>query len=308
MENEEDLYTPVEPNFYNYTALNKLVNNIDNRLFNNIEIKINAYEIKNNSKCPHLICFEIGALGKNYPNKQLVTTNEHKFYYKGNLIPAINLLGLNNYSEFDKKICFKGFYLNKKEVHIVFDLTDCNLQISDIYRMNKLWFSLLDEIINQKNVCNFLVDTQVTNFFINNSDFIFLKNKNGDNYELPVIGYIGINDINYNKINFIYTFGTSTKDKKAILGAYYYFTDYTNAIREGGWSETGEQIMKNGKRITGAIVRFALFLGKMKIVENLLNDENDISEIKKEMINDTSLDQNMEILTMRISDHDGKWT
>ena len=312
MENEEDLYTPVEPNFYNYTALNKLVNNIDNRLFNNIEIKINAYEIKNNSKCPYLKYLLIkDELYETmfFPELKIITNDlnsENAIILSK--VKLFNLLGLNNYSEFDKKICFKGFYLNKKEVHIVFDLTDCNLQISDIYRMNKLWFSLLDEIINQKNVCNFLVDTQVTNFFINNSDFIFLKNKNGDNYELPVIGYIGINDINYNKINFIYTFGTPTKDKNAILGAYYYFTDYKNAIREGGWSETGEQIMKNGKRITGAIVRFALFLGKMKIVENLLNDENDISEIKKEMINDTSLDQNMEILTMRISDHDGKWT
>ena len=55
-------------------------------------------------------------------------------------------------------------------------------------------------------------------------------------------------------------------------------------------------------------MRFALFLGRMKVVENLPNDEIDISEIKKERINDVSLDKNIELLTMRISDHDGKWS
>jgi hypothetical protein len=227
-----------------------------------------------------------------------------------------NLLSLTDHSEFDKNIQFKGFYLNGRDVHIVFDLTECKLQIYDVYRTNQMWFTLLDEIINHKKINNFFIDSSVTNFFINNDDFIFLKNKNGDNYELPVVGYIGMNGTKYNKVSFTYTFGNSPKDKNTLLGPYYYFTDYKNAIREGCWSETGKPVKVDDVLITdneygrykkGSIVRFGLFLGKMKMVENLPNDESDNSYTKKERLEDTDLDKNMEILTMRISDHDGKW-
>ena len=54
MENDEDVYTPVEPNIYNYTALNRLVENVDDILCSNIKIKITAYEIKNNKTNPYL--------------------------------------------------------------------------------------------------------------------------------------------------------------------------------------------------------------------------------------------------------------
>ena len=40
METDEDVYTPVEPNIYNYTALSRLVDNIDDLLCSNIKIKI----------------------------------------------------------------------------------------------------------------------------------------------------------------------------------------------------------------------------------------------------------------------------
>jgi hypothetical protein len=188
------------------------------------------------------------------------------------------------------------------------------LSIDCTYRKNQLWFCLIDEIINYNKVCSLNIDSSVINFFITNIDFCYLKNKNNENYELPIVGYIGIQPI---KLNFTYTFGISVKDKNAIMGPYYYFTDYKGSIRDGGWSETGIEVKDNDNIITdneygrfkqGGIVRFALFLGKIKIIENLFNDKNDNSEIKKERLNDKNLDQNMEVLTMRISDHDGKWS
>ena len=325
METEDDVYNPIEPNFYNYIALNKLVDNIDDKLTNNIIIKINAYEIKNNSKCPYLkyllykdvlshMLFFPELLMTNITDldsKNVIVLSKIKLF---NLLGIV--LGIDIFSEFNEKICFKGFYINNKEIHIVFDLTECKLQIDDVYSNSKMWFSLLDEIVNHKNVCNFLIDASVTNFFTNNSEFIFLQDENADTYELPVIGYIGIPDVTWNKINFAYTFGTPTKDKHAIVGPYYYFTDYKNAIRESGWTEYNKilqqhlcvSVCNNFKKSKKCgIVRFALFLGKMKMIENLLNDENDNSEIKQERLNDTYLDKKMEILTMRISDHDGKW-
>jgi len=320
MENDEDVYTPVEPNIYNYNALSLLVDSIDDILCSNITIKITAYEIKNNTKYPYLkYLLYKDELSEALFFPVLPTTYQNvnsENVIKLSKLMLFNLLSLTEYSDFDKNICFKGFYLNGRDVHIVFDLTDCKLQIYDVYRENQMWFTLLDEIVNHKNMCNFFIDSSVTNFFINNDDFIFLKNENGDNYELPVVGYIGMNGINYNKVSFMYTFGNSTKDKTAILGPYFYFTDYKNSIRQGGWSETGKPVKKDDDLITdneygrykkGSILRFGLFLGKMKIVENLPNDETDNSYTKKERLEDTDLDKNMEILTTRISDHDGKW-
>lgn len=321
MEIDEDVYSPVEPNIYNYTALNELVDNIDDLLTSKITIKITAYEIKNNKQSPYLLYL----LYKDELSDSLffpVLPTMYSNVNSDNVIKLsklmlFNLLNLTDHSEFDKNICFKGFYLNGYELHIVFDLTSCKLQIYDVYRENQMWFVLLDEIINHKNVNNCFIDFSVTNFFINNPEFIFLKNKNGDNYELPIVGYIGMNGIKYNKVSFTYTFGNSPKDKNAILGPYYYFTDYKNAIRQGGWSETSKPVKIDDVLITdneygrykkGSIVRFGLFLGKMKMIENLPNDESDNSYTKKERLEDPTIDKNMEILTMRISDHGGKWS
>lgn len=325
MEIEDDVYTPSEPVFYNYIALDKLVYDIDDILTHDIVVKITAYEIKTNSKYPYLqflllkdelsdtLFFpEIKILSKqdSKNSENIITLTKLKLF---------DLLDLKNYADFDNKIIFKGFFYikNSRELHIIFDLTECKLQLYDVYRINKMWFTLLDEIINHRNICNFIIDASVSNFFINNNDFIYLKNKNDDNHELPIVGYIGMNGSNYNKVSFVYTFGNSTKDKTAMLGPYFYFTDFKNSIRQGGWSENGEPVKIDNTLITdneygrykkGSIVRFALFLGKMKVVENLPNDESDSSKIKKERIDDPNLNKNLELLTMRISDHDGKWT
>jgi len=329
MEEDNDIYIPVEPVFYNYVAVDKLVDNIDDilTLIDGIAIKIVAYEVKTSWGCPYLKFL----LTKDELSESLIFP-EVKLTQYGLIsenaitlskIKLFNLLNLENYADFDNNICFKGFFsthetMRKKlELNIVFDLTECKLQLYDVYRINKMWFALLDEIINSKNVCNLFIDDSVTNFFIHNNEFIYLKNKNGENYELPIAGYIGMNGSKYNKISFIETFGNPTKDKSAILGPYYYFTNFKNAIREGGWSETGKPVKNDSTLITdneygrykkGSIIRFALFLGKMKIIENLPNDEIDSSTTKKERLDDTNLDRTMELLTMRISDHDGKWS
>jgi len=324
METEDDIYSPPEPVFYNYIAIDKLVNNIHDTALNNCAvIKICAYEIKNNGTIPYLKYllhkddFSDALL---FPLLPLTYTNVNcTNVIKMATLKLFTLLQLSNYTEFESKICFKGFLMERnQEIHIFFDLTECKLQINDIYRINTMWFTLLDEIINQRNMCNFFIEGSVTNFFINNNDFIYLKNKNGENYELPIVAYIGMNGINYNKVNFTYTFGNTAKDKTAILGPYFYFTDFKNSIRQGGWSETGKPVKNDdsilitdneyGRYKKGTIVRFALFLGKMKMVENLPNDESDSSFTKKERLEDTNLDKHMEMLTMRITDHDGKWS
>jgi hypothetical protein len=298
-----------EPNFYNYEALHLLIDNIDEYLIENVvkNIKIFAYEIKNNSKYPYIKYL----LTKNLQTDTLFFPEIEVSNFKLNTEKIITLAKLNvftllssdnyddynDYNDYDKNIQVKGFHLNNEEIYIIIDLTDCNLEIVNKSKNNSIWFCLIDEIMNHNSICNTQIEKNTTNFFNNNVEFCFLKNKNGDNYEIPCVGYVGINK---NKINFTYVFGVSKKDCNAIVGPYYYFTDFNNSIQQC------ELININNNY--AAIVRFALFLGKIKVIENSINDEIDNSELKKERLLDCNLDNILEELTTRISDYDGKWT
>lgn len=292
-----------EQKFYNYEALNLLIDNIDEYLTVNAEkitnIKIISYEIKNNSKYPYIKYLLTKKLETNtlfFPELEIdylnLDTEKLITLVKLNLF---SLLNLNEYDNYDKHAHFKGFYINNEELYIIFDLTNCNIEIENTLRKYTMWFCLIDEIINHTNICNFSIEQSVTDFFNCNIDFCFLKNKNGTNYEVPNIGYVGITQ---NKINFTHIFGVSKKDNNAILGPYYYFTDYKNSLKEC-------ELINNNNN--ASIVRFALFLGKIKVIENSINDEMDKSDTKKERLLDSNLDSTLEELTIRISDHDGKW-
>jgi hypothetical protein len=291
-----------EPNFYNYEALNLLTDNIDEYLTVNAEkitnIKIISYEIKNNSKYPYIKYL----LTKKLQTDTLVFPEIEISYLNLNTEKLITLVKLNLFSllklnDYDKDACFKGFYINNEELYIIFDLTNCNIEIKSTIKNYTMLFCLIDEILNHTNICDFSIEQSVTIFFNCNIDFCFLKNKNGINYEVPSVGYVGIPQ---NRINFTYVFGISKNDNNAILGPYYYFTDYNNSIKEC-------EIIIGNNNYAG-IVRFALFLGKIKVIENLINDEIDNSDTKKERLLDPNLDSTIEELTIRISDHNGKWT
>ena len=291
---------------YNYKVLEMLVDNIDDYLIENDipYIKINVFKIEYITEIPYvkyLLLKDLSSDILSFPEVELVNYTEltSEKLIKLSQVQLYNYLFFNNqessddFIQYSKNILFKGFYLNNYEIHIIFDLSNYNLKIDNTYRKSQVWCCLIDEIINHNKVCNFTIDDSVYNFFINNIEFCFLKNNINENYDLPIVGYIGIEA---SKLNFTYTFGATAKDKNSILGPYYYFTDYNGAIRD----------CKDFKK--GGIVRFVLFLGKIKIIENLFTDENDDSEIKRERLNDPTLQHNLEVLTMRISDHDGKWS
>ena len=110
-------------------------------------------------------------------------------------------------------------------------------------------------------------------------------------------------------------FGESAKDKSSIVGPYFYFTSFHRSIRDAGWSQNYTSETQNGIVISdeygkykkGGIIRFALFMGNTKYVENAPNDSIDESEIKKYRLTDNELDRKKEIMTLRISDYDGIW-
>lgn len=226
------------------------------------------------------------------------------------------LLLVDNFEEFNNLVEFNGFYEYENKLYLFYDITRYkNITLNETYLNSNLRFGLIDEIINIMNICNVPVDYETTKFFILNEQCNYLRDKNGSLYELPMVGYVG--KPTQQKLNFTLTFGETAKDKTSILGPYYYFTNFNRSIRQGGWSSNfkPESMYNNlitdneyGRYTKGGIVRFALFIGKTKHIENFPNDSYDESFIKIERLDDETLNQKYEKLTLRISDHDGLWT
>jgi hypothetical protein len=292
-------YESDEPNFYKYPGLDKL-DKLDNILKSDGTKKmfyICGYRVNNNELYPFLNFL----LKNDFETKQLtfpcfesddnVINIISKITQKMNSI-LYNIVLDNNYK-------YKGSYYYKNNIYLFFDFTNCKLIINNIHKNSIIWQVLPDEIINKTHVCNIKINSLVVDFFNQNIEFVILKDINEKNYEMPCVVYVG-KDIS--RINFTYIFGVSKPDNNLLFGPYYYFTDFKNAINQGGWSEaTGE------KNLKGGIIRFALFTGITKVVLNNNFQPIDESEIKQKLISDTNINNLYENLTLRITDYDGKW-
>jgi hypothetical protein len=151
---------------------------------------------------------------------------------------------------------------------------------------------LMDEIVNNKHVNNIKIDTFFPKYFIEHFDLIYLKDENNNNYEIPVVVYQGIEE---RLIEFTVMFGNTKSSETELMGPYFYFTSFENV-----------QNKFNSIGLKYAIIRYGIFLGTMKIPMNFIDDEEDYSIIKENLL---SLNDNYKhLLTKRISDHSGKWT
>lgn len=169
-----------------------------------------------------------------------------------------------SYKQTSLEYIYKGFQIdNSQNIYLFFDCSSYNIDSHKLSRMNDVWLILIDEIINHKYVCNFRIDEKVTQFFDNHPNLLLLQDVNGENIEPPTVAYIGC----HNKmVEFCSVFG-SPKNKYG----YYTFTDYKKAIEQGGY--------KDQVKINGGIIRFAIFLGSMNILQDTDNmfipEEND---------------------------------
>jgi len=201
-------------------------------------------------------------------------------------IKATNKYVLNGIKEFNN------------EMYVFVEIKDDELKIDN----KDTFLGLMDEITNSKYIFDVKVSPKVSDFFLENPEFIFLKRENDVSYEIPVVVYQSLEE---KLLNFTFMFGIRKSDALAIMGPYYYFTDYKNA--------TNKFKDKNEKY---GIIRSALFLGSIKVPMNFPEDDIDDSIIKKELLaeeennknNNSNSNSNYNYLTMRISDHDGKWT
>jgi hypothetical protein len=295
---ENDEYNPVPPRYYDYKGKTQLKLDYKNELFEYCDINIIAYTINNEKKHP----FQQFLLSKSvtseliFPKIPLFNKfNKHELidYTK---VCLFGFLSFENYETFSDLVKFDGFYEYNNNLYLFFNLTENKVNLYDIYRNSSLWFGLVDELVNHKHICNIKVDESVSNFFRENQEFCFLVDDKDNIYELPIVCFMSSTE---KKLKYNYMFGQTKEDKNQILGPYFYFKDYYNAFEEAG------NLIKDNIKM--GLVRFAIFTGNVKYIENYPNDPVDESEIKQQRLQDTNLDQNIERLTMRISDHDGRW-
>jgi len=238
---------------------------------------------------------------------------------------------------------YQGCFLNEEEneLYLFYDLTPFNIDQYDIYKESSVWFGLADEIINHRHICNIPIDSIVSEFFANNNDLLLLYDGDGKYHESPIVAYTGT----YNKnLYFTYVFGERANKEEditrsnAYMGQYFYFTNFTNAVHQGGWVTSAYDnnlglsnfskeeyihmmqerykdivaVYDNGKYGQGGIVRFALFLGNCLVKMNYPEDKIDESQKKKErLLKEEQIRSNdephWEKLTERVTDYDGLW-
>jgi hypothetical protein len=94
-------------------------------------------------------------------------------------------------------------------------------------------------------------------------------NLQGDYYEAPSVAYTGCE---YKKTNVVSCFGVSESLEECFPDQHFYFTDFQNAVRMCS--------LVKDDHVRGGIVRFALFTGKTKYIENEIDVQNDNSSIQ----------------------------
>jgi hypothetical protein len=297
-----EVYEPVEPNSYKYSGLNNLNHEIN---INSHNFFICIYQVNNSYLYPFLQFLFI-----QNNNNYLVFPKLNLLYklYNTNSVIDYAYQFINTITENTENNEYKGSLFYENNSYLFFDVTACVVNINCIYKNSNIWFALIDEIINEKHICNIDIHSDVTIFFCKNSEFLFLTNKTDTNYETPSVVYVGKE---VSRIKFTYIFGMPKPDNNDFLGPYYYFTNFKNAIKQGGWSHNEKPekkydiITEDGKYIKGGVVRFALFTGLTKVILNNIEDSIDESDIKRELIKNP--ENNYENLTLRITDYDGKW-
>ena len=315
-DSNDEQYNPEEPIYYNLKAKDSLLLDLPRGSIYYDNVYIAAYTINTDGECPfirYLLTNSKVEPQLKFPRVPLFSNLNTSNLINYTQVALFGLLMLEDYELFSAATHFTGFLESNNNLYMFFDITKLNLRLDDVYKSNHLWLALMDEIVNHKCLCDIKMDHSLVNLFLCNEDLLFLVNENNENYQIPVVCYAGKP---VSKLNFTFIFGEPKRDKNSILGPFYYFTDFNNAIKDGVSSENRKVEYKkttlltdgnNGDYTEGGIIRFAVFVGNTKYIENKPNDPNDESDTKYERLQDENLDQNMERLTMRISDHDGNW-
>jgi len=154
---------------------------------------------------------------------------------------------------------------------------------------NNWWWVLAAEIINNKEVLNFPIQPFTVDVLVKHHTLGLLYNAAGKPYETPEIGYYGNY---YKKIAAVASLGLSRESPYASFGPFYYFSNYTHAMRNAFWNiqrkpvKIGEEYITEddkGRYKKGGLVRFALFPGQTQMLLGRPTDKADDSQISQEL-------------------------
>lgn len=223
---------------------------------------------------------------------------------KKNLKTQIDIFFKSIINTPDIKWTSKGYIRKDDDIFMLFHLpySDDFRQKHILRRDTEWWWCLIDEICNQRHVVNFPIHDSVTNLFLKNPTLIYLKDTKGKQFPIPRALYYGT----YAPIApFYFVFGPK-QTVSGRYGPYYYLGSYEKIIRYAGWSPEYTPIKKDNISIAdehgrliegGGIIRYAVFLGKLKV---LLNHPHD----KKH--DDLAIKDTLDF-QLRLEDRDGAW-
>lgn len=269
--------------FAHYPGVDSLIDDLEfaTNKYENGNINLCVYYINQTGKAPFLQ-YILRKYDKTHETKKDLITFP-SFYYENGL----PIVGYNNYilniirASYKIKTGnyeYKGFINNGNQFYVFYDFSDCIIRCHDLKRANDLWLVTMDEIVNHKRVCNFPIDAKVSNFFsdLNNLHFTYLKDKDDNIYECPIVAYTGMEAT---KVDFVSCFGEHQSVQGELSDPYYYFTDYQNAFKVGGFAKNVNEntVLKKDhslREYQGGLLRFALFTGYVK----MLSEKNKVNE------------------------------
>jgi hypothetical protein len=262
----------MEPNFiYHYNALQKLesdsnqiedfIQDIKENMYN-VEVNLIIYEVNQESQYKPFLrfIFEKDFMDQlQFPkiNPLILLMNQKPFFEYLNDYLFL-LIGTENNKMTLNYECKGMLKTEESSVYLFIDITNTNLQLMDVYKSSNLWFTLVDEIMNLKQVCNLKIKEEIIDFFTLNPQFLFLHDEKYNYIEIPMIVYVERPE---NKLEFTYVFGVSKTEStnKFPIGNYYYFTTFENALNQLSIENTKER---------KGIIRLAIFNGKMLVRDN----------------------------------------
>jgi len=242
---------------FKYSALEKL-NNINKLLDNSVE---NVLKNKFYLCIFNIIISEIGIhppflqfLLEMDCNKILTFPTLDLMIHLENTIKSI----LKKLYKDELSFIIHGYYQeNQMDKYIFIEILNLKKINGNIIE-NLLYFSTIHEISNLKTLENHSINKKIYHFFIKNYDFLFLQNQNNIDYEIPIIAYKGLP---FSKLEYIFVFGNEKSDYK---NNYFLLSDFDKAKKD--------ILLIKGKK---GIVKFALFTGKIQIIEKLIELEKD---------------------------------
>jgi len=283
-EMEQEFLTPLKQKpYYNYQGLSTLQTALE---------VINPFQIQKIHICP----FNVNTSGKHPFLEYMLVKNKYFVDDEIHLDNELNFLSVPyvvglNIIEYCKQglgiflmrttdMKYKGYIFENGNVFVFFDVSR-PVEERAVYKDNYTngHFCLMDEIINNSATENNPIGSFTKEFFLNHIDLVFLRDIEGENIELPTVVYAGTTT---KQMEFESVFGHARLDSGAILGPQYYFTNYANSLKQANQAvieyKNRKGVMDN---ISGAIVRFAVFLGKINVPTELPKNDEEQEEIFK---------------------------